>query len=80
MPNGIEVHNLYFSQRYTVNDKYSWKVSVGSIYHADEYAYEPQYINEIDNAFVFPPKTAEDSSSTSISFSIWGERIIAIAD
>lgn len=81
MPNGLEVHNLYFSQRYIAGSgKNSWKVSVGSIYHADEYAYEPQYINEIDNAFVFPPKTASDSSSTSISFSIWGERIIAIAD
>jgi len=53
MPNGIEMHSLWFSQRFTNQDslKFSWQISLGDIYHGNEYDYEPQFINENDVAF-----------------------------
>ena len=82
LANGIENHNLYFSQRYWRDGRNSWKIGLYSIYHADEYSYSnahyPNTINE--NAFVFPQKNGGDQASTSFSFSIWNERLIGIAN
>lgn len=82
LANGIESHNLYFSQRYWRDDRFNWKIGLYSIYHGSEYSYSPaHYPNNInENAFVFPQKNGGDQPSTSFSFSIWNERMIGIAN
>ena len=82
MPNGIEMHRLYFSQKYQAEGGFaSWKVSTMALYLGDLYSYAPAAPpKEDDDAFVFPPKTTDDSVSETISFSVWGESLIAIAN
>ena len=47
----------------------------------DLYSYAPAAPPAIvDDAFVFPPKTADDEVSETISFSVWGESLIGIAN
>lgn len=51
------------------------------VFLGDEYSYAPASPpQEIDDAFVFPPKEATDEVSESISFSVWGQRLIGIAN
>lgn len=47
----------------------------------DEFSYSPASpVDDDDDAFVFPAKIADDEVSESISFSVWQERIIGIAN
>lgn len=82
MPNGLEMHRLYFSQKYQTPDGFnSWKISTMQVFLGDEYSYAPaSQPVEVDDAFVFPPKTADDEVSETISFSVWGQRLIGIAN
>lgn len=74
LPNDIEMHNLYFSQRFrSESGRNSWKVSMKSIYYANQYNYDVARERETqEEAFVFPPKDGSDAEdSDKMSFSIW---------
>lgn len=62
MPNGIEMHRLYFSQRYQTDQGFnSWKISTMEVFLNDQYSYSPSSQPvEVDDAFVFTPKTSDD--------------------
>lgn len=82
MPNGLEMHRLYYSQKKKTPDSLNqWVISTQLLFLEDEYSYsEASPTTEDENAFVFPAKTATDQVSESISFSVWRERLIGIAN